>query len=926
MSLFFGTSPADEKLASNTRLQMTEPVMTCFSELPAEVRVIWAKSGTSGEQGHGLLAHMLDVAATAESLLAWEPPSTMQWVSRQLKMPPDQAVRWLVSMIGLHDFGKAVPGFQEKWPEGRLADEGAGFVFSQPACAVKQHSCATAALLRQPLSLAWPSISGDLLSAAVKAVSAHHGWHFLQQQVNAHAPRREPPVWGQARQALLDTYLSVLDVVDVPSVDVLSFSFINWLAGLTSAADWIASNPKWFPLGERKDDLCEYFAHSHALAEIALEEIGWAQFQALLVDDQPLQFLLEHMMGAASVSPRPLQMSGDRLLRNADGPALLIVEAPMGEGKTELAFLASLRLQQRNQHRGLYIAMPTQATGNAMFERALAFLTAFAQQHVDVQLAHGGAFLNDDLARLRLVDMQRLQGVNHSTAESVSASGWFGQRKRPLLSSYGVGTVDQALYAVLPVKHHFVNLWGLANRVVIFDEVHAYDAYTFDLIVALLRWLRRLGSSVVLMSATLPADRKQQFVSAWSEPAVVTVPEYDYPRMTLVDAKGVSGCGFAAQRRSVLYFGAVAEDLNAMAERAWALMRDEGCGAVIVNTVDRAQNLYRLLVAQLGRQVPIILFHARFPASQRAEIEQQVLGLFGPKGKRPRNALLVATQVAEQSLDLDFDFMLSDLAPIDLLLQRAGRLHRHERVRHRRHARARLWVAGLVPDRLPEMKETKWLYVYEPLILLRTWQVLKGLPVLQFPEDIDRYVQMVYDTPEDRVDELVHLISPKMMEDIQGEYLGRNQFRRQLARDIALDPREEASSAYAGRLQAQEIGDGKGVEAKTRLGPESVTVVPIWSGSTGWRVSRTGPAFDPQMPLSDGWARTLYSRQIKVSRQEVVKFFKAREPPASFADHPWLRDMHPLLLDQDGAAEGGLHIRLDDKLGLVFDTSPSHSL
>ncbi|CAM5788150.1 CRISPR-associated endonuclease/helicase Cas3 [Castellaniella caeni] len=312
-------------------------------------------------------------------------------------------------------------------------------------------------------------------------------------------------MWGQTRRSLLDTYLAVLAVEVFPSADTVSFAFVNWLAGLTSAADWIASNPKWFPLGEREDDLDTYFQCARELAQNALREIGWGHFQPLLAEAPSLPSLLGRMTKKPGISPRPLQIVGDLLLQEADGPTFLLVEAPMGEGKTELAFLATLRLQQRNQHRGLYIAMPTQATGNAMFKRTLTFLEAFAQQHTDAQLAHGGAFLNDDLAHLRLVDVQRLQGVDQSATETLSASAWFGQRKRPLLSPYGVGTVDQALYAVLPVKHHFVRLWGLGNRVVVFDEIHAYDTYTVDLIVALLRWLKRLGSSVILMSATLPA-------------------------------------------------------------------------------------------------------------------------------------------------------------------------------------------------------------------------------------------------------------------------------------------------------------------------------------------------------------------------------------------------------------------------------------
>src|SRR5690606_8539013 len=159
------------------------------------------------------------------------------------------------------------------------------------------------------------------------------------------------------------------------------------------------------------------------------------------------------------------------------------------------------RLQAVNGHRGMYVAMPTQATGNAMFERAEKFLRSFLRQRTDVQLVHGGAAMNEKIVHLR--------GVNHGEG-TLAASAWFSQRKRPLLSPYGVGTVDQALYSVLNVKHHFVRLWGLSNRVVVLDEIHAYDTYTTGLITVLLQWLKALGSSVVLMSASLPTILRVQ--------------------------------------------------------------------------------------------------------------------------------------------------------------------------------------------------------------------------------------------------------------------------------------------------------------------------------------------------------------------------------------------------------------------------------
>lgn len=621
------------------------------------------------------------------------------------------------------------------------------------------------------------------------------------------------------------------------------------------------------------------------------------------------------IVGRAGLAARPLQQAGDQLLRNVQGPALLLVEAPMGEGKTELAFLAHLRLQAANGHRGLYVALPTQATGNALFQRALTFLEQFADGHLDVQLVHGGAAMNEDV--------QHLRGVDHSPQESLSASAWFSQRKRPLLSPYGVGTVDQALFAALNVKHHFVRLWGLGNRVVVLDEVHAYDTYTSGLIAALLRWLRALGCSVVLMSATLPLARRGELLRAWGV-AEVEVPELAYPRLVLADARGVRGEQFSARPLAPIRLVGLGESLDSMAERAVDLLEGGGCGALIVNTVDRAQKLCVALRQRLGDQVPLLLFHARFPADQRAERERQVLAAFGAQGERPQRALLIATQVAEQSLDIDFDFMLSDLAPVDLLLQRAGRLHRHERRgRPARHVEARLGVAGLRADTLPELKDTAWGYVYDAYILLRTWALLRHEQCLTLPADIDRLVQAVYSDeplPPDLEDEARERIEIESY----GEYLARVQKERRESFNIAIDPGEEPQLAYNGKPRGSEEGEGVGLENKTRLGAESITLIPLEVVEGGWCVRLGEPAFAPGQPLADALARQLYNRQLKVSRPAMVKRFKCDPLPTAF-EHPLLRNCYPLPLQQGRYMQDGLRLRLDDLLGLVYEPNEENA-
>ncbi|MDT4825562.1 CRISPR-associated endonuclease/helicase Cas3 [compost metagenome] len=885
---------------------------TRFSELDYRARIVWAKSGDG--MGHGVLAHLLDVAAVAEALLEHEPSSTRQWLTRTFGLPEESSTRWIAALVGLHDFGKAIPGFQDKWLEGRGHDEAAGLAFVPRSLDVTDHACASAALLWEHLprqgieQLQW-------IRHVLQAISAHHGYNFNQTEINGAVPRHESTEWAVARRELFGAYWGTVAPAGAPEHEELSLPAVSWLAGLTSVADWIGSNPDWFPLGERFDLLADYYSDARLRAVRALSEIGWASHRSLLEQGGDTDRLIGRIVRReGEVDARPLQVEGDRLLADVQGPALLLVEAPMGEGKTELAFLAHLRLQAANQHRGLYVALPTQATGNALFDRALAFLGAFAGDgQLDVQLVHGGALLDERILHLR--------GVHGAPGESVASSAWFSQRRRPLLSPYGVGTVDQALFAGLNVKHHFVRLWGLANRVVVLDEVHAYDHYTLGLIEALLRWLKALGSSVVLMSATLPEQRRNALLQAWGV-SPDEVPELPYPRVLLADERGLHGATFSSRPLAPIQLLAIDESLESLAACALEQMEQGGYGAVIVNTVDRAQQLYRLLQAQLGEDVHLLLFHARYPADQRAVREAAVLEGFGPGGtdrQRPGQALLISTQVTEQSLDLDFDFLLTDLAPVDLLLQRAGRLHRHQRVRAAAHAEARLFVAGLIPEHLPDLSGTAWEFVYSPYILGRTWALLSRESSLQLPQDIDRLVQAVYaddPLPAETPTEAVVFIESEAY----GAYLGERQTEKMMAFNVAIDSSAEPQDAYLSKRRGYEDGEeGLGLPNYTRLGADSVGLVPVYEVSGGWSLEPEGRPFSSDLPLSDALAKALYRRQLSLSRTVVVRYFQAQETPLAFSGHPLLRHLKPMVLSRSGLRIGKLVVRLDSELGVVYE-------
>jgi CRISPR-associated endonuclease/helicase Cas3 len=852
---------------------------------------------------------MLDVAAVAETLLLRESAHTREWAANEFGLSTALSPRWLSAVVGLHDFGKAIPGFQHKWPEGRSADESAGLPFQSRTLSFVRHDLASAALLRRILPARFPG--AGWIVAVTQALGAHHGYMPISNSVNSAAPRYEGTAWQEAREALFDAYWRTLDPCGEPAARELSLPATAWLAGLTSVADWIGSNQDWFPPGERDETLAGHYQKAKELADAALHAIGWPGFHALLDDESDTSALVSRILNKPDVLARPLQAIADALLEQASGPTLLIVEAPMGEGKTELAFLAHLRLQAANGHRGLYVALPTQATGNAMLERALIFLNAFSPDvRLDIQLAHSGAMLDERILWLR--------EINASKSESIASSAWFSQRKRPLLSPYGVGTIDQALFATLNVKHHFVRLWGLANRVVVLDEVHAYDTYTGGLIEALLRWLKAMNCSVVLMSATLPAKRRTAFLQAWG---VESEPDITYPRVLMTRGDQVVGEHVECRSLPPINVSGITEDLEALGEAALSALSGGGCGAVVVNTVQRAQDLYSKLKDQVDSDTELLLFHARYPADERSEREKRVLRTFGcgTDSQRPDRALLIATQVVEQSLDIDFDFMLTDLAPVDLLLQRAGRLHRHKRQRPEAHREPRLTVAGFQREREPELKQTAWGFVYDPYVLYRTWGIAGKKTIWQLPDDIDQLVQAVYSGDPFEEEDRAEFV--KKLDLALSEHLATVQEQRQRAINVALDAEAEPQNAYTNKPRANEEGDGDGLRVVTRLGKDSITVVPVLESDEGWRLFAGDPPFDPQAMINDELARRIYGRLVRLSRKDIVLDLVEQPAPSSFESHPLLRNLKPLQLRNGVAIFGSLRVRLAPELGITYETT-----
>jgi CRISPR-associated endonuclease/helicase Cas3 len=326
---------------------------------------------------------------------------------------------------------------------------------------------------------------------------------------------------------------------------------------------------------------------------------------------------------------------------------------------------------------------------------------------------------------------------------------WFASAKRALLTPFGVGTIDQALLGIVAAKHFFVRQFGLARKVVILDEVHTYDLYTSTLIGALVKRLRELRCTVIILSATLTERRRRELLGlVENQPVSRAYPLVSGVAGSFIEHACEPPPSKVIQIRNLPGTLPVDEAMD----RA---CRGE-CVLWIRNTVDEAQQTYRALQGANFQGGPsIALLHSRFPFFRREQIEAEWMDRLGKDPEnRPVGCVLVSTQVAEQSVDIDADLLITDLAPTDMLLQRLGRLWRHERLT-RPCQQPEIWIRmppfdAVLPDATEKELRTvlgKSARVYAPYVLLRSLQQWRERNTITLPGDIRTILEATYAAP-----------------------------------------------------------------------------------------------------------------------------------------------------------------------------------
>jgi len=772
----------------------------------------WAKTegGGRGDSGvtHPVYLHLIDCGLVFGALLSALPRAVSTRIRGLFpEVSPEESAKALAVLTGIHDIGKISPGFQAQRDESRATLAKLGLEI--PPGALRRHDIVTLkvahALFRDL------GASDERGSALAGAIGAHHG-SFLTVPRAALAGRG---AWQSARSEAIEIVRAALApgignsvFASSPNLVPMADALLVY-GGAVSVADWIASNETWFPFQREPPDLASYVRDrtDHAQTAVALLHLDAPGLRTGSSSFDSLFGLPE------GTEPNEMQRIVAHLADDARAPRLYLIETPMGSGKTEAA-LSIYGAETTRGARGLYYGLPTQATGNRMFDRVSGFLKRAFEGVIEIHLLHSEAFMHDAYKEIR----ESKNGTQDPDGGLV-ATEWFTGSKRGLLSSHGVGTIDQAMLAALKRRHFFVRLFGLAGKVVVLDEVHAYDVYVSEILRYLLAWLAAVDATVVLLSATLPARKRQQLIDSYApEAKVYTQP---YPCVTVVGGTSGESVSIAMEAREVAIVSTPVDPehtVDWMATKVLELSAEGGCIACLCNTVGRAQEVYRA-IRKRDESCLTLLFHSKFTREDRRTIEMKVTGLFDRDGRRPVRAVVVATQVIEQSLDLDFDAMVTEIAPVDLLLQRIGRVHRHRRTRRPSALGiARLTVA--VPPEIDARCYEPSSFVYEPIVLARTQLALREHgELVKLPDDVPRLVERVYGdslAPVPAV--LVDLLNQWEMKDA-----GDTQAQRWVARDSVI-PRPAEIHEDPMLLAMDTLSSDADPPVVTRLGRPSIPI------------------------------------------------------------------------------------------------------
>ncbi|MFG2430449.1 CRISPR-associated helicase Cas3' [Streptomyces sp. NPDC048590] len=944
--------------------------MLCSQNVPDES--VWGKSRglDPALPPYPLVRHLLDAAAMALHL--WDvylADNQRMCVAEGMGLAGElDRARALVGLCaGLHDIGK-LSGFQFCSPRAaQFLSSGLAVSSQQMATVRAGHDVAGMTATAEVLEVLGYEDDGEMRATArvAEIIGGHHGrFHRLDDGV--WKAFLGDAAWAGQRAAHATAVYDALGAPAAPGAFKAPAAVL--VTGVVILADWLVSQESYLKKRQLKlePSLTEHFRRSQADAVALLREAGLTP-----VDLKRRDFAEAYGIVGA---PNPLQQSVMDELPAAAGSGrhggVMLVTAAPGDGKSETALEAERILSNIFGTYGYAFLLPTMATSDQMYNRVARTLRNQSGEDAGLTLVHSMAWLSsayadEGLAREAVVtcDGDEAPAGRGRQEADMRPGRWLRGSKRPLLAQFAVGTIDQALMAVLPVRHNALRMLALSNKTFIVDEAHAYDPYMQVLLGRLLNWLGFYGVPVVLLSATLPGSVSDRLIKEYLQGAGHkstalkrrTFPA-PYPGWLYVDgetgsctqmsrARQVEQARMRSLRLRVDVERVVHGDKGGVANRIAVIKRllepvatrFGGTALVVCNTVAEAQETYRQLSEEIDCRSheeggDVQLLHARFPGDVREERTAEVTAGLGRNGPRPARRIVVATQVVEQSLDLDADIVISDLAPLSLLLQRAGRCWRHEE--H--------WQKHGYPDGIgrPEWADEPRLVVLDPLsgggrmpvqwgevysehLLGKTSRKLAEIERagIAIPGDVQELVEAAHGDSEDFAWNAPGSREAKNW----AEHKGKETAERSMAALCAV--RRARQIAELHDLHDME-GEEDEWEVSTRLGADSVRLLCAYAQEDGLLTFDVEGTLPLPEATTEGRMPSAAVRQVMRRTIPVrADWFRGAEPesfapPTSWAEHPMLGDLRVLRQPINrGKAQavkvGDKAMRLDQDLGLV---------
>lgn len=721
---------------------------------------LWAKKSSSGEPYWlPLITHLEDTAALAEYVWnRWASSGTRRVIAQGCSCGEAEALKLFTFILASHDVGKGLPVFQSK-PAYFGAIDTDERIYEELICAglpmkpykefahprQSLHALASQVILENAgCNRNVAAIAGAHHGRPPSSFEINNGDEYAQES-NYCVNNAGKKAWDTVRAEIIEYALELSGYKGFDEIPAPNIVAQMLLSGLSIMVDWIASNERFYPYIGLDEDII--LGAGKARAEAAKPSLG---FLKTVWQPDGLCDVTELFNKRFGFKPRPMQKDAVETARGIVDPGIFVLEAPMGIGKTEVALMASETFASVLGCSGVFFALPTQATSDGIFPRLLSYLRSLDGGAHSIELVHGKAQFNDDFRLLEHTDGGN--GIAQDDEAGAVVFSWFNGRKKALLADFVVGTIDQLLLLALKQKHVMLRHIALSNKVVVIDECHAFDVYMNVYLKRALNWLGRYKVPVIMLSATLPNAKRNELIGAYlgkeqqkleceMTPGSATDA---YPVITYSDGDKIYSKAVKSSQKqvSVALKRIADEDIIGILDE---LLSNGGCAGIIVNTVARAQALMKVLSEHFGGDV-MFLIHSRFVSSDRLSKERCLRGELGKPGngvRRPYKRIVIGTQVIEQSLDLDFDVMITDLCPVDLLLQRIGRLHRHNRTRPKRLCEPCCYVLGALSDSF----ERGSVAVYGEYTLMRTRALLPEKITL--PDNVSQLVQTVYDGERD---------------------------------------------------------------------------------------------------------------------------------------------------------------------------------